>query len=1633
MSDEVYNLTIDGLTEQGGMNPEVSQDLNSPETAFTHPLQEEPTVLESTEESLQGATSTSPQSADNDDESLGFGDYVSDIAMTPLRGLEGFTESVASLFGGGWDREKYGLFKKSKTVVGTIGETVVQFGVGMIPGLGTVGLVGKGAKIAHGAKAARAAAKATKFTGKGPFGRGAVSKLSNGSRSVDVASMGRLAKLKPAAKKAAVMSTAGAIADFTAFKGDEARLSNMLKEWGVGGDVIEWMAYDPDRDEGRISEIEGRFKNAIEGLFIGGAIGGGFNGGKYMITALKKFKRKNELMARGLSEEEAVAMAQKEFEEALAKDPSLTKAGTELGEKLAQDKAVIEDGAFPRVMSPKDDSLDELPFGKDDPASAVEGVPPERVPVPKLRGKPAKEVMDDLDSVPEEELDKFLEELDVDIPSQLGNAENKRKVIKSIVGASDNANQVIYDVNKLVDEVFGDDIGKFLGTGEQALRAGERLLKGVKTTDSMVALARALGREAVKKLDEATEGLSSNADDLLDKVTDNINATDGWGMDTAQAQRALKNAEGNVTALRRIYGEQEAIRKLYTALAEKVQTKVVDAESALRDGRVVIKDELFDATGKKLEPQTVGYDEALSEVYNSVDMFLEGKKIWAEYGTNLSLGMLQRKFIMEGTGGGGLKFKSRNLGFDYRVAPKGSEASYRKGIRGSRSEKKFLQMLSEASSLGDIEMRLAKIAPDARRGAAMTISWYLNALLGSPLTWGVNLMGSGLMKAFRDFEVLSGSMTQFAMTGNTDLLRANVKMMFDIESFWEALKYGGISLKKGEPLSISGYSPYTDSRPKAMDDPWSFDAEGEEGVTNLLKQAGNWLGTVVTAPSRVLMAGDEVFKQWNYRSYMKTDLAMEAYRRGIKDPYDVALYVQENMSKAVTENGRFLNESNVYKEAVDAADAKGLKFAERTRHIDAYMDEHFYNSNMRLDDGTIYKTREQRDMQVDRATDWSLINTFTNDVSNKAVRHVQSAALGNQWLALLIPFVRTPTNILTFALSRSFPGLGGFHKNLDTRGMDDAWYDPLTFKLSKKGRYAHQTQKEYAIMSKGDTNSPEFKELEANQIRPAERSKYAHSEWNTPKVSDDRRPHDPHGNRLPHQTPPAAYYKPDQAHPKLGKRPEGVISIDRERLKSMYESKEYLMSKVPGVKPLPEDTFRSYEEFESFVVAHERAHQFVKRRPEESLAAYENRVNKQALKAFEFEKAGGGPGWQNHIKELYADMPFSEAMAKEHLAMLTQGNAREAAEYYGRLQTSIMIVMTAVAGVDTILDRITGGPPKGQAARAAWEADGRKAYSIRLKLPGSDKEKWYSYQRLDPFATILGMFADAAHLTKAVNEDEQGVFTSEDEEIIFQDTMQKIFAVITTTFSRNISNKSYLQNLTDTLMVIKEPGSPETAKRVGGVIAGFVPNYLNWSQNLAQEDPAILESRKLLDGLMKKLPEYMRPEVEEGMFVSSSLMPQRNFLGEVRRKQNKGPVGGWFPGILGVDNINDPSKDIVDQEFHSLGKAFAGRNANWLNGQINTKNFRNYNGGQTAYDRQQEIMSTTKIGGQTLRQSLRKLINSPEYQALTPATDMTANGRHPRHQALEKVIRFYNANAKVKVLREYPELKQQYNSVIRNR
>lgn len=78
-------------------------------------------------------------------------------------------------------------------------------------------------------------------------------------------------------------ATAGAVADFAAFDGHEARLSNLVQQFPIlQNPVSEYLA--SDNDDG---EIEGRFKNAVEGLGLGIMVEGLVAG----VKAIKSFRK----------------------------------------------------------------------------------------------------------------------------------------------------------------------------------------------------------------------------------------------------------------------------------------------------------------------------------------------------------------------------------------------------------------------------------------------------------------------------------------------------------------------------------------------------------------------------------------------------------------------------------------------------------------------------------------------------------------------------------------------------------------------------------------------------------------------------------------------------------------------------------------------------------------------------------------------------------------------------------------------------------------------------------------------------------------------------------------------------------------------------------------------------------------------------------------------------------------------------------------------------------------------------------------------------------------------------------------------------------------------------------------------
>jgi len=360
----------------------------------------------------------------------------------------------------------------------------------------------------------------------------------------------------------------------------------------------------------------------------------------------------------------------------------------------------------------------------------------------------------------------------------------------------------------------------------------------------------------------------------------------------------------------------------------------------------------------------------------------------------------------------------------------------------------------------------------------------------------------------------------------------------------------------------------------------------------------------------------------------------------------------------------------------------------------------------------------------------------------------------------------------------------------------------------------------------------------------------------------------------------------------------------------------------------------------------------------------------------------------------------------------------EAAEYLGRLSTAGMAVGGIFMYVEGIKENITGSSPEGGPDREAWKIAGKQPYSIKLG------DKWVSYQRMDPFATMLGIFVDIVHGFDRARLKERGIFGGEDDIEENASVFKKVVGVMAMSMANNLTKKSYVENLASFFDLLRRP--TQTGPQSGGnILGGFVPNALNVSQNIYQEDPAILESRKLLDKFMQKLGP-LRPDIGETLLTTGKPMPQRNFLGEIRRKQNLGGFKGLAPFFS-----SDVSIDSVDLELEALQQGRANMSPMFTVDGSRRLNLRDYidASGNTAFDRMQELSSagdTAIRGSKTLRQALRMLIESRGYQSLPDITDNNLGPDHPRNKAISGVIGSYRARAKRQIFKEFPELKADY-------
>ena len=336
------------------------------------------------------------------------------------------------------------------------------------------------------------------------------------------------------------------------------------------------------------------------------------------------------------------------------------------------------------------------------------------------------------------------------------------------------------------------------------------------------------------------------------------------------------------------------------------------------------------------------------------------------------------------------------------------------------------------------------------------------------------------------------------------------------------------------------------------------------------------------------------------------------------------------------------------------------------------------------------------------------------------------------------------------------------------------------------------------------------------------------------------------------------------------------------------------------------------------------------------------------------------------------------------MADLASQDPQRKSEAYGRVIAGFGFTATGVMFAST--GNLTGGGPKNYKERKLLEEGGWRPYSIKVG------DNYFSYQRMDPFASMLGIFADMADIARYAPPE-------------MQEEVESLGLNLGIAVARNIGSKTYLQGVMDLAGLLENPERfvGETAR---GFAGAMIPNYLGQSVQAVSGDESMREVRTWMDAMQAKIP-----------FLSEGLDPQRNFMGEPMERYMA--LGGrwtdWFLPIVHSTTSSDP----INREIAQLGHAFAPPSAHRYDMDLWTVT---KSSGQSAYDRWMELHQEVRIGGRSLNQAMNRLLRSANYRRMSP--DGLGDEESPRILEIRKLVQQYRVKAEQQLFREFPDIHQ---------
>lgn len=362
----------------------------------------------------------------------------------------------------------------------------------------------------------------------------------------------------------------------------------------------------------------------------------------------------------------------------------------------------------------------------------------------------------------------------------------------------------------------------------------------------------------------------------------------------------------------------------------------------------------------------------------------------------------------------------------------------------------------------------------------------------------------------------------------------------------------------------------------------------------------------------------------------------------------------------------------------------------------------------------------------------------------------------------------------------------------------------------------------------------------------------------------------------------------------------------------------------------------------------------------------------------------------NILSQSFQNMPVLQFASQRFRNDLFSGDPILAAQARGKIMTGV--ALTSVGYFLAGRGDFTGSGPTDPRIRAEWLKN-NQPYSIKINNEDGSFY-WMSYQRLEPLANVLSIFADVNEIVRdPYNERET--------------SKMHITGALTLAIAENTINKTFTKGLADLFgMMTGDPIKSE--KAFYNMVGSFVPNILNQTNG----DEAFREVRSVTDTLLSRTGLY------------EDVDPKRNVLGEIITR----PTPKYDP--MGLSNIgNYREEDAVVGELSRLsiadGTAFSQLSATmFINGKNeNLKDVPYGDGPQSIYDKVLEQTSTTLIDGLTMREQLAKVMASDGYKRAIDGTKGLGS-KGTKGQIVSTIINAYRNKAKSEIP-EYMELEKQ--------